>query len=246
MSWVKLDDRIFDNPKIAALSDTAKVAYLESVCYCARELTDGFIPNKKALGLAGKPRIVQEITPHLWEIAPGGFMVHDYLKYNPTRAQVLAEREGAKRRKFGRSSGELSANFERTSGDGSGEVHPPPVDPVNPDIPPSSLVSPNPHPMPSPEEVLRQRPNIFRLYEHLFGKGVSALIADKLLDYERERPPECIEHCFQEAAEHNARTTTFLYRILDRHRNEGCLSVFSGAASPSVATIPRPSKRYAS
>ena len=61
MSWVKLDDRYFDNPKIAALSDSAKVAHLESMTYCARELTDGFIPLKKAKAIAGRSRVVQEL-----------------------------------------------------------------------------------------------------------------------------------------------------------------------------------------
>lgn len=101
MSWFKLDDRFFDNPKIAALSDGAKVAYLEAGTYCARELTDGYIPLNKAKGFAGKARVVQELVPHLWEPCDGGFRVHDYLKYNPTKEQVLkekAERHEAKSR----------------------------------------------------------------------------------------------------------------------------------------------------
>ena len=93
MSWVKLDDRFPDNPKIAPLSDRAFVAYVTSVCYCARELTDGFIPAKTARMYAGKASAVKELTPHLWEPCAGGFNVHDFLEYNPPRSHVLAVKQ---------------------------------------------------------------------------------------------------------------------------------------------------------
>lgn len=122
MSWVKLDDRFFDNPKIAALSADAKVAYLEAATYCARELTDGFVPLIKAKGFAGKARVVVELTPHLWEPVEGGFQVHDYLKYNPTKAQVLAERKAAQSRMFAIRSSDVRANNDGTDDDVQGEV----------------------------------------------------------------------------------------------------------------------------
>lgn len=125
MSWFKLDDRFFDNPKIAAISDAAKIAYLKGGTYCARELTDGLIPIFKGKEYAGSNKVMKELVPGLWEVTAEGYLVHDYLKYNPTRARILAEREAAKRRKFGRSSGEPPA-------EPLGVVRPPPVSP-NPD-----------------------------------------------------------------------------------------------------------------
>lgn len=99
MSWVRLDDAMPDSLKVAPLSDAAFRAYVTSICYCARVLSDGFIPGKKARELAGRPRVVQEITDAgLWELVDSGFRVHDYLVYNPTRAQVEADRAIAKRR----------------------------------------------------------------------------------------------------------------------------------------------------
>lgn len=90
MSWFKLDDRFFDNPKIAVLSKDAKLAYLEAGTYCARELTDGFIPGPTAKRFAG--RSLKELVPGLWEPVKDGYRVHDFLVYNPTRAQVLASK----------------------------------------------------------------------------------------------------------------------------------------------------------
>lgn len=137
MSWVKLDDRFFDNPKVAALSDAAQLAYLKAVTYCARELTDGFVPLKKAKEY-GSPRVIKELVPGLWELAEGGFRVHDYLQYNPTRAQVLGEREAAKRRMSGRSSPEIRPNIPRNS---EAPVKPDPLPIPDPD---SSLPQPEP------------------------------------------------------------------------------------------------------
>lgn len=98
MSWVKLDDHMPQNLKVNALSDAAFRAYVTSICYCASNLTDGFITTRQAREWAGKPRVMQEMMPGLWEVCDGGFMVHDYLKYNPTRAQVEAERAAARKR----------------------------------------------------------------------------------------------------------------------------------------------------
>lgn len=92
MTWVRIDDAMPDSLKISPLSDAAFRAYVTSICYSARNLTDGFIPSKKAREFSGKPRVVQELVPALWEPSEGGFTVHDYLDFNPTREQVLAER----------------------------------------------------------------------------------------------------------------------------------------------------------
>ena len=99
MSWVRLDDAMPDSLKIAPLSDAAFRAYVTSICYCARILSDGFVPAKKAKDVAGRPRVVQELTDAgLWAATDTGFLVHDYLVYNPSREQVEAERAIAKRR----------------------------------------------------------------------------------------------------------------------------------------------------
>lgn len=234
MSWVKLDDRIFDNPKIAALSDAAKVAYLEATCYCARELTDGFIPMNKAKALAGKPRVIQELIPQLWEPTSSGFRVHDYLKYNPTREQVVREREAAKRRMSGIRSGEQTPEQQ-------GEVHPPPVDPVNPDPP---FDPENPPPAPAPEPLVGVvRPNIFGLVMDFFGPGaVNAQNRDELLIFEQEHPPECVEHCFERARLVMPRPKSFGYikAMAERHRREGCDGQPNGADKRLTAASAHP------
>jgi len=95
VAWVRLDDGMPSCPKIAALSDAAFRAHIIGLCYCGRWLTDGFIPTTEAPPkvlldeLLAKPRIGE--SP--WEETDGGYEIHDYLVYNPSREKVLAERE---------------------------------------------------------------------------------------------------------------------------------------------------------
>lgn len=116
MPWVKLDDAFFDHPKIANLSDTAAVAFLRSICYANRNLTDGFIPMRKAREFA-KRKAAAELAPSLWEVVEGGFRIHDYLDYQPSKSQVLAEREVARRRSAMNSNPQLSAAVRGRDGD---------------------------------------------------------------------------------------------------------------------------------
>ena len=147
MSWVKLDDRFPDNTKIARLSDAAFRAYITSICYCARELTDGIISARKAKEYAGRPKVVQELTPHLWEPrADGNLLVHDYLKYNPTRAEALkAKAEISQHRSEAGKKGMAS----RWQGDNKTDNsdHNKPHNPVTP-IPEGDLNNPLPNPDP--------------------------------------------------------------------------------------------------
>jgi DnaD/phage-associated family protein len=225
MSWVKLDDRYFDNPKIAALSDAAKVAHLESMTYCARELTDGHVPLNKAKALAGKPRIVQELVPHLWEPAANGFMVHDYLKYNPTREQVLRERESAKRRMFGRRSGEQT-------GEQQGEIHPTPVSPIpegdlskSPSYPQIPVPTPR---FPSPKLPARV---VVVGFEQCFGRLLSPMELEQVRALEDEHPPDRIEYALREAAALNKRSVRYVQRTCERIERDGESSANGGGES---------------
>jgi hypothetical protein len=104
MTWVKLDDGFPTHPKVVALSDRAFRVYIAGLCYCAQHLTDGFIPFK-----ATQSKAAGELhKAGLWMPGPGGWYVHDYLVFNPSRERVLKDRERAaeRRAKGGRTSGD--------------------------------------------------------------------------------------------------------------------------------------------
>ncbi len=117
MTWFRLEDSFFENPKIAALSDAAQLSYLKGALYCARELTDGFIPLRKAKQFA-TPKSIKELVPDLWAPTADGYSIHDYLQYNPTKADVLAKRETARRRMYNKRSPGRSAEHHSENGTG--------------------------------------------------------------------------------------------------------------------------------
>ena len=99
MSWVKLDDRFYAHPKVRQAGAMGLAVHVAALCYASQYLTDGFIPEA-ALGLlidggyGEVDRAVEALMEcGLWEQAKDGYTIHDYLDYNPSRAQVLAERE---------------------------------------------------------------------------------------------------------------------------------------------------------
>lgn len=104
MTWVKLDDGFPNSPKVDRLSDKAKLLYVAGLCYCGRNLTDGVLTTGKAVKIVlaevgAKPRHVTELhEAGLWDRMVDGWLVHDYLDYNPSREKVLEERRKARDR----------------------------------------------------------------------------------------------------------------------------------------------------
>lgn len=101
MAWVRIDDGAWDHPKQVQAGPMAVALWLWGLCYCSRHLTDGAIPSA-ALVTSGVPRAANEagrlVAAGLWERAEGGFRVHDYHEYNPSREQVTRKRHaGAER-----------------------------------------------------------------------------------------------------------------------------------------------------
>jgi hypothetical protein len=115
VTWVKLDDRFPTHPKMMGLTDRAFRAHVIGICYAAAHLTDGMVPP----GIV-PPRSSRElVAAGVWLVCPEGFLIHDYLDYNPSREQVREERRRAAERtaKSRRSSGVTSPELRRESHD---------------------------------------------------------------------------------------------------------------------------------
>ncbi len=118
MPWVKLDDAFFDNIKIIEAGRDARDLYIAGLCFCARRLTDGFIPEGQVPRLAADAGVenapclaTKLLTVGLWESTEGGYEVHDYLEYNPSRDEALALRQV--RSEAGRVGGQHSGESKR-------------------------------------------------------------------------------------------------------------------------------------
>lgn len=95
MSWVKVDDQMPRHPKLLRLGRNRLVCqgvWLDGMCYASSYLTDGFIPEA-ALDRAAVAPAAHLVAAGLWERVEGGYRIHDYHDYQPTRAQVMESRK---------------------------------------------------------------------------------------------------------------------------------------------------------
>ncbi len=109
MSWIELDDGILDHPKfIRAVKlggGDAVHMWLGIRAYCAKQLTDGFVPTDMLDELRG-PTVGKRRDAALTalrqvgliEDAPDGVRMHDYLQWSKSRDAVLRQREAARER----------------------------------------------------------------------------------------------------------------------------------------------------
>jgi hypothetical protein len=168
--WAKLDDAILDNPKIIRAGAAGFLLHVAAITWCARNLSDGFIPKRRVWGLIHlgdlgtaiaappacgpdedrfNPLDAHEIAEDLariglWHDRGEFWELHDYLVYNPSRAKVLADREHERAKK---------ARQKKARGDSRGDS---PVDSAG------ILAHPVPVPVPVPKKRSRSLRSLVR------------------------------------------------------------------------------------
>jgi hypothetical protein len=113
MSWLRIDDGFVDHPKILKTREHAPLVIalqVRALAYASRQLTDGFVPTE---ALDGMTRDLDEllnteeisgyhnpdrwaermVSVGLWEPTDGGYIIHDYLDYNPSAREVRKTRK---------------------------------------------------------------------------------------------------------------------------------------------------------
>jgi len=99
MPWFNVDDGFHCHPKVLAAGNAAMGMWARLGSYCAKYATNGVVPAAivKAYGTRSERDRLLDVgwlTPH-----PDGYELHDYLDYNRTADQVIADREKAAERK---------------------------------------------------------------------------------------------------------------------------------------------------
>src|SRR5437016_5465937 len=109
MGWVKIDDQFARHPKVLKIGPLAGWLHVCALTYCSQYLTDGFVPKEAVNALADFSTLaaqfgstaegtigtdfVPELVRHgLWREVDGGYLIHDYLEYNPSREDILKRR----------------------------------------------------------------------------------------------------------------------------------------------------------
>lgn len=145
MVWVKLDDQFPIHRKIAKLSDPAFRLHAAAIAWCARNLTDGVVPADELDDVCAQVRAPERFATELadrkvnvWHAAGydcpspncsapahdedgkpiDGWVIHDYLEYQPARSKVLRIKKARKvaGAEGGRRSGESRRRSSKPTG----------------------------------------------------------------------------------------------------------------------------------
>ncbi|WP_405018152.1 mucin-2 [Kitasatospora sp. NBC_00070] len=112
MTWFKVDDTAGTHPKLLKAGNAALGLWLRCGAYSAQHLTEGRIPGVVAALFGTAPQAARLVRAGLWHesghecprcrpVVVGEFLMHDFLRYNPTRASVEGgrDREAERKRK---------------------------------------------------------------------------------------------------------------------------------------------------
>lgn len=152
MSWFAVDDGFYDHPKLEGVDLAAIGLWVRAGSYCSRHLTDGHLSDTRVVALGGSEALAaQLVDAGLWLETDDGYVFHDWLVYQKSRAEITAHRESARQRQaasrerkrnadgtFGVSHANVTRESHVTNGVSHTNVTPQPPTPVTP-----------PHPIPS-------------------------------------------------------------------------------------------------
>lgn len=104
MAWFRLDDSWLTHPKHRAAGKDGRSLFVASGTHCAQQLTDGVIDKGSVAVIAAlaevKPTVAKKLVEvGLWEEHDDHFVLHDFLEYNRSRDEVMADRDRWKRNK---------------------------------------------------------------------------------------------------------------------------------------------------
>jgi hypothetical protein len=126
MPWFALDDGFDTHPKVRKAGNAAVGLFVRLGVHATRHLTEGHLdgdivhsygtgPNIRKLVTVGMLHEAGHACPRCEQPAAGDFVIHDYLEYNKSRAQIEAARENArKRQNRGRETARANRNREHS------------------------------------------------------------------------------------------------------------------------------------
>jgi len=102
MTWLKTDDKFPEHRKVRRLTDSAYRLHHTAMCACAKDETDGLVTEEDIADMEQGTRLRKHVdalvNADLWEVVEGGWMVHDFLHYNPSHEQANAKRANDRER----------------------------------------------------------------------------------------------------------------------------------------------------
>lgn len=158
MPWVRFDDQFSIHRKVSRLSDAAFRLHVSAVFWCARNLTDGVVPEEDLEDVCARVRtperfVAELLSRGLWHEAGAacdspkcpapthdGWAIHDYLEFQPSKDTVAKDRESNARRQKAWRDRKLQGSYAKperngvTNGASHGVTN---TAPTRPDPPPT-------------------------------------------------------------------------------------------------------------
>lgn len=107
MTWARIDDSFYTHRKIRRAWHRSQASiglHAFAIAYAADHTTDGHVPPEFVMDQLPddeqrKAAIEALIEAGLWRQNGDGYYIHDFLDYNPSRADLTARREADRERK---------------------------------------------------------------------------------------------------------------------------------------------------
>jgi len=98
MPWFRLEDSFHQHPKVVRAGNAAVGLWVRCGTYSAQYLTEGIVPTEVANTFGRRREIEALVTSRLWVEHEKGFLMPDFLDYNPSAEQVETARAAARER----------------------------------------------------------------------------------------------------------------------------------------------------
>ena len=125
----RLDDSLYDHPKLDLIPVEERLAaiglWARAISWCNRFLTDGLVPRDRIAKLDGTPALADRlVAAGLFEPAPHGYLIHDYLAFNVSREKTLEQRQyDAERKAKWRAERDAAKRVDNSAKKPSGRSH---------------------------------------------------------------------------------------------------------------------------
>lgn len=117
--YIKVSTQITEHYKILRTPRSCRWAYIELLCYSARNMTNGYVPSEYADIVCTTAEIEALASNRLLDASPGGWQIHGYLDWQ-TDADLIE-----KRREAGRIGGIKSGQVRGTKSKQNAKQNPP-------------------------------------------------------------------------------------------------------------------------
>lgn len=98
MPWFRVDDTLPFHTKVVTAGNASMGLWLRAGAWSMQQLTDGFVPAVIARQLGTRAEARKLVEVGLWIDKDDGYQFHQWHPRQPTRLQVLAERDSASER----------------------------------------------------------------------------------------------------------------------------------------------------